>query len=116
LLVDPLTGEGIGNAMTSGKLAAEHAQRALANGADLGAELESYDASIWRALGPTLETSYRLQRLVAHPITGKLVEALMSQAARHPRVRETIVRLVQQDLEAVLAPLKALKRRVSSPV
>jgi geranylgeranyl reductase family protein len=95
-LVDPLTGEGIANAMQSGKLAALYAARALARGAHLSTELDAYGAEVWQVLGPGLETSYRLQRLVAHPFTGRLVESLITQAARHPRVRDAIVRIVRR--------------------
>ena len=95
-LVDPLTGEGIGNAMQSGKLAARYASRALAKGASMRVELEAYESSVWKELGPTLRTSYRLQRLITHPVAGRVAETLMTQAARHPRVRETIEKVVRR--------------------
>ncbi|MEX2399791.1 MAG: geranylgeranyl reductase family protein [Rhodothermales bacterium] len=60
-LIDPFVGEGIGNAMCSGKITAEMlAEAASGSGVDVG---ESYRKRIWSTLGPELRLSYRLQRI-----------------------------------------------------
>ncbi|MFA4983050.1 MAG: geranylgeranyl reductase family protein [Candidatus Micrarchaeia archaeon] len=62
-LVDPFSGEGIGNAMLSGKLAAEAACEALdANDTGEGF-LSRYPERLWAAIWNELTTSYTMQKL-----------------------------------------------------
>lgn len=86
-LVDPFSGEGIGNAMLSGKIAAQVADEALAAG-DFSAErLKKYDALVWEAVGAELDTSYKMQRL------GKnewLLNFVVAKAEKSDRAREAI--------------------------
>jgi len=66
-LIDPLSGEGIGNAIYSGFIAAEQAQQCL-KARDFSAKfLEAYDERVARVLGAEMRLSYRLQQLMAHP-------------------------------------------------
>lgn len=66
-LIDPITGEGIGNAFYSGFIAAELAEHCLAEN-DFSAErLKAYDERVARVLGKEMKFSYRLQRLMAYP-------------------------------------------------
>ncbi len=59
-LIDPFTGEGIGNAMISGMVAAQ----TIADSDDYSAtSLSVYDESIYRRLGEELKLSSQLQRL-----------------------------------------------------
>jgi menaquinone-9 beta-reductase len=62
-LVDPFTGEGIGNAMVSGRLAARFAQAHLRT----GQALAGYDQAVFQKLGAELRLSHQLQRLVRYP-------------------------------------------------
>lgn len=61
-VVDPLTGGGIGNAMYTGKLAAEVAAKAITAGDTSKTALMAYDAG-WRQskLGKTLERNYKVK-------------------------------------------------------
>jgi digeranylgeranylglycerophospholipid reductase len=61
-VVDPITGGGIGNAMITGKMAAEVAAKAIAAGDTSKAALMSYDEG-WRnsKMGQTLERNYRVK-------------------------------------------------------
>ena len=61
-LIDPLTGEGIGNATISGIFAAEQAKKCLeAN--DFSAEtMANYDEAVYHKLWKELQISHRLQR------------------------------------------------------
>ena len=65
-LIDPLTGEGIGNATISGIFAAEQAKRCIeAN--DFSAEMmENYDNAVYGKLWKELQISHRLQRVFQH--------------------------------------------------
>jgi len=66
-LIDPLTGEGIGNAFYSGFIAAELAEKALAEN-DFSAErLHAYDVRVQRVLGSEMKLSYRLQNAGRFP-------------------------------------------------
>ncbi|HFA52087.1 MAG TPA: geranylgeranyl reductase family protein [Bacteroidetes bacterium] len=66
-LVDPLTGEGIGNAIYSGYIAAEQAQQCFEKN-DFSADfMRAYDVRVERVLGKEMQLSYRLQRLMARP-------------------------------------------------
>lgn len=65
-LIEPATGEGIGNAMLSGRLAAEHVQAAFA-ARDWSAErLRAYDAAVYGKLWRDLRNKYRAQRFLGN--------------------------------------------------
>lgn len=66
-LIDPLTGEGIGNAFYSGYLAAEQIEKSLAENNFSAAFLKTYDARIKKVLGSDMKLSYQLQRLLSYP-------------------------------------------------
>ncbi len=86
-LIDPFSGEGVGNAMTSGKIAAKHIARALRENDFSESNLAAYDRELWEAIGPELSTSYNLQKL------GKikfLLNLVIDKAATKPKVREAI--------------------------
>ena len=66
-LIDPFTGEGIGNALYSGRFAAEQAKLAIEAGNFSAGQLKAYDDTIRNKLGPELKLSARLQQLVQRP-------------------------------------------------
>jgi geranylgeranyl reductase family protein len=66
-LVDPVSGEGIGNAMLSGKLAAHAASQALKDHDVSANALWRYDASLHRALGRGLRLARVLQWCALRP-------------------------------------------------
>ncbi|MGB0522414.1 MAG: NAD(P)/FAD-dependent oxidoreductase [Flammeovirgaceae bacterium] len=66
-LIDPFTGEGIGNAMVSGMLAAEQAERAF-NTNDFSAKsMTHYDKRIYHYFGQEFAISKKLQQFVQYP-------------------------------------------------
>jgi menaquinone-9 beta-reductase len=66
-LVDPLTGEGIGNAINSGFIAAEQAVKCI-EAKDFSAEfMKPYDVRVWRVMGTELKISSILQKLLKYP-------------------------------------------------
>lgn len=89
-LIDPFSGEGIANAMSSAKHAAQTAVRALAG----HGTLEDYPRAVWDELGEELATSTRLQKLVRHTW---LVKWLLHRAATRPRLQEEIRELKAHD-------------------
>ena len=84
-LIDPFTGEGIGNAMISGLKAAETIE---AGRGDYAAHtLKQYDESVYRRLWPELSLSKRMQELVRYPWLFNLV---VNKASRSKELRDTI--------------------------
>lgn len=87
-LIDPFTGEGIGNAILSGYTAAQQAKTALERGDCSAAGLKGYDEAIYRRLGGELNLSYRMQKLVRYPW---LFNFVVRKANRNKTLRDTIM-------------------------
>lgn len=66
-LVDPLTGEGIGNAVYSGYIAADQAEKCLKENNFSKAFMSNHDVRVWRVMGAELNLSYKLQRIGKYP-------------------------------------------------
>lgn len=86
-LIDPFSGEGIGNAMVSGRLAAATATRALAAKDVSKAFLSEYERAVRAELDRELQMSYKLQKLGRHRW---LLNFVLRRAAKSQRVRDTI--------------------------
>ena len=94
-LVDPFTGEGIGNAMESGRIAAKTASIAKEIN-NFGKEhLKSYDQELWGYLGNELNTSTRLLKL-AH--SKFLLNFVINRAARNEKVRNIISGMLADEI------------------
>ncbi|MFN6944186.1 MAG: NAD(P)/FAD-dependent oxidoreductase [Cytophagaceae bacterium] len=72
-LIDPFTGEGIGNALLSGMFAAQQTMDSLAMNNFSSESLASYDDAIYRRLGKELKISANIQKLAAFPSLFNLV-------------------------------------------
>lgn len=107
-LIDPFTGEGIGNALYSGQIAALHAAEAITANDFSAAALACYDKHVYRVLGPELQMSTRLQKLVRYPW---LFNWLMKKAGRNQQLQELMSCMFNEmDLRKKLAqPLFYLK-------
>jgi flavin-dependent dehydrogenase len=86
-LIDPFTGEGIGNAVVSAKYAAVTAAKALEDKHVNAAVLAEYDAAIYRRMWSELRLSTRLQNLLHYPW---LFNMIVNKATRRPKLRDTI--------------------------
>ena len=86
-LVDPFTGEGIGNALESGKIAAEVIFSLKANNDFSKTDLSIYDKKLWDYLGSELDTSTLLLKLANHKI---LLNFVIDRASRNDKVRNVI--------------------------
>ncbi|MDH4038246.1 MAG: NAD(P)/FAD-dependent oxidoreductase [Candidatus Krumholzibacteria bacterium] len=85
-LVDPFSGEGIGNALDSGQVAAEVMRDVPPEAFAL-----EYPARLWRALdGGEIALHYRLRRLARH---AGLIDFIVGRAAARPDVLEWIRRM-----------------------
>jgi len=67
-LIDPLTGEGIGNAFYSGIIAAEQAAVCLQEKNFSEKFLSAYDVRIQRVLGSEMKLSYKMQQMCSNPL------------------------------------------------
>lgn len=85
-LIDPLSGEGVGNAMISGRVAALVAVEALKKNDSSEKFLKKYDKELWKEIGPEIKANYRLQKL------GKrfphLIDNLITKASKDEKFRK----------------------------
>lgn len=72
-LVDPLTGEGIGNAFYSGFIAAEQAQKCLEVQNFSASFMKAYDVRVARVLGTEMKLSYKMQKVGTYPFLLNIV-------------------------------------------
>ena len=87
-LIDPFSGEGIGNALYSGMLAAEAIEKALKENQFEGAFFkEQYDDVLYKRLGDELKISATLQRLCRYPW---LFNFVVNKAHKSPSLSKTI--------------------------
>ncbi len=87
-LIDPFTGEGIGNALFSGMLAAETAAKAFAaNRFDAAFLQEQYGDELFRCIGDELKLSYTMQKLTRFPWLFNLV---VNKAHKSASLRNTL--------------------------
>ena len=86
-LIDPFTGEGIGNAM----LSAKYAIKALKEAIDLNdiseSSLSAYDKMLWDEIGPELKISTNLQKLARSKF---LLNFVINRASRNENLKDVI--------------------------
>ncbi|PHN04154.1 NAD(P)/FAD-dependent oxidoreductase [Flavilitoribacter nigricans] len=100
-LVDPITGEGIGNACYSGFIAAELAEKCVQENDFSAARLQAYDIRVARVLGSEMALSYRLQKLLAYP---RVVNFMARVVAGNQRMMQVLSRMYADfDLRLELA-------------
>ena len=90
-LVDPFTGEGIGNAMYSARHAVECAREACDAGDFSGQFLARYDRRLWDAIGDELKVSARLQKVGR---IRPLLNFVIGKAARSQEIRDLICGMI----------------------
>lgn len=84
-LIDPFTGEGIGNALYSGRMAAQQAALSIAANDFSETALAAYDENVYRVLGPELQVSTKLQKLIKYPW---LFNLLMKMGTRNKQLQD----------------------------
>jgi geranylgeranyl reductase family protein len=86
-IVDPFTGEGIGNALRSGRVAADHIKACFGKNRfdeDFNA---AYDKEIYRRMWKELRLSYSIQKLFRHP---QLINYTVKKANRNEHFKSLI--------------------------
>jgi menaquinone-9 beta-reductase len=102
-LIDPFTGEGIGNAMTSGMMAANQVIRSVQQEKYDTNFLSAYDEEVYKVLWSELKISRTLQHFSKYP---KLFNYVVNKATTNEEFRNTITCMFD-DLD--------LRKKLSSP-
>ena len=87
MLIDPFTGEGIGNAMMSGMLAAQQAIACIKAKDFSTKTIAQYDKTVYDRLWSELQLSYRMQQLVNVP---SIFNFVVNKANSNAVLKETI--------------------------
>lgn len=82
-LVDPFSGEGVGNALVSGEMAARHILEQRTE--------EEYMQEVWTVLGKELTNSYRMQKLSRK---SWLLNWFVGKAGRKPALQEMMTEMI----------------------
>ncbi len=99
-LIDPFTGEGIGNALYSGMMAANHITEAVKQNRFDAAFLKQYDDAFYARQWDELKLSHTMQKLVKFPW---LFNFVVNKAHKNKALRETISCMFEDlDLRAKL--------------
>lgn len=101
-LVDPFSGEGVGNALLSGKMASDHIVQ--------GRPYEDYQREIWEVLGPELTNSLRMQNMSRK---SWLINWFVGKASKKPEIQEMMTEMIasketQENLHSPLFMIKTL--------
>ena len=94
-LIDPFTGEGIGNAMVSGQYAMEIAAKCKKTGDYSEITLAEYDVLLWREIGQELRTSTKLQSLARSKF---LLNFVINRASRNDEVQNIISGMLTNEI------------------
>ena len=82
-LVDPFSGAGVGNALVSGEMAAQHILQKK--------KPSEYQRALWEALGPELTNSYRMQRMSRK---AWLLNWFVKKASKKPAIQEMMTEMI----------------------
>ncbi len=82
-LIDPFSGEGVGNALVTGEMAARHIMEKK--------PFEDYQEEVWKVLGPELINSYRMQKLSRK---SWLLNWFVGKAEKKPALQEMMTEMI----------------------
>ena len=99
-LIDPFTGEGIGNALYSGMMAANYIEQAIKSSRFDAAFLKQFDEAFYNRQWDELKLSHTMQKLCKYPW---LFNFVVNKAHKNKALRETISCMFEDlDLRAKL--------------
>jgi len=100
-LVDPFSGEGVGNGMVSAKLAAEAIGAALSKGGEMRhADFLGYEKALWGLIGPDVSSSLTLQKAGKLPF---MLDLFIGKAQKSARLRSEIGAMISSKEEKMRA-------------
>ncbi|MCH8330192.1 MAG: geranylgeranyl reductase family protein [Bacteroidetes bacterium] len=91
-LIDPFTGEGIGNAMLSAMVAVKYIKKALAENKFDAQSLNAYDVEIYNKIGKELKISRTLQKLIHFPW---LFNFVVDKARKNETLQKTFIAMFE---------------------
>jgi geranylgeranyl reductase family protein len=94
-LIDPFTGEGIGNALYSAKFAVETAHEAIRSEDQRESFLSRYEDHLWKVIGNELKISTKLQKIGRYRF---LLNLVINKAARNPEVSNIIAGMLANEV------------------
>lgn len=94
-LIDPFTGEGIGNAMYSAKFAVKTARTAIAANNMSGKFLSRYEDELWKQIGDELNVSSKLQKIGRYRF---LLNFVINKAATNSDVSNLIAGMLANEV------------------
>jgi geranylgeranyl reductase family protein len=99
-LIDPFSGEGIGNAMVSGEVAAHVVKEAFINQDFSGDFLRTYDKLIFRKISHDLRTSSRIQHMAGY---SWLFNFVVGKAAKNEDLKKMLTKMyASEDVKSKL--------------
>lgn len=107
-MIDPATGEGIGNAIRTGRVAAQILPDLLKNNKTQASDLAAYDKEVYRRMWNELYLSRKVQRLLRFPW---ILNFVVRKANKKPELKELLIgTLTDMDKrESITKPLFLLK-------
>jgi geranylgeranyl reductase family protein len=107
-LIDPFSGEGIGNALFSAKVAVEHAVQAIKDNNVSDKYLSQYEENLWKKIGGDLRLSTKLQKLGRKK---SLLNLVINKAHKNPKINDLITDIITGKLpkSKLLNPLFYMK-------
>ena len=90
-LIDPFSGEGIGNALFSAKIAIEQAVNAFKADDYSDKELMMYEENLWKKIGKDLRLSTKLQKLGKNKI---LLNLVINKAHNNPEINKLLTDII----------------------
>ncbi|MCX8197798.1 MAG: NAD(P)/FAD-dependent oxidoreductase [Candidatus Micrarchaeota archaeon] len=90
-LIDPFSGEGIGNGMKSAAVAAEVLGSKLASGEISEEDCLEYEKALWESIGNDVKSSYLMQRLGRH---SWLLDFIIGKAKKSQKVRHELASMI----------------------
>ncbi|MEO5582089.1 MAG: NAD(P)/FAD-dependent oxidoreductase [Saprospiraceae bacterium] len=91
-LIDPLSGEGIGNAIRSGRVAADHIAKCIEKNNYSAAFNKQYDAELYRKMWHELRISRRMQQILQYP---RLLEYFVKKANTNKRLHQFLIDILE---------------------
>ncbi|HNW97782.1 MAG TPA: geranylgeranyl reductase family protein [Bacteroidales bacterium] len=93
-LIDPFTGEGVGNALRSGRIAAEHILKCFTENNFSSAFNKNYDKEIYRRMWNELRISKSTQKILKFP---KLIDFIIHKANNNTSFRNLLRQALYSD-------------------
>lgn len=93
-LIDPFSGEGVGNALLSGKIASKNILNAFKKKDFSAKGLEPYKNELWKTIDNELQTSYTMQKIGRIQFVLNMV---IHKAATKPKVKDALVGMLANE-------------------